>query len=122
MARGDEEMKFEKIEDEGKSIRIYHKNKCGSLRATIKSPKATELSLKIQKAFDDACHQENKDARKKCQIMGIECLFPSLDCTECIIHKEYQVGYCPKTLKLIEQYKKDREATDPRSNKDTEVI
>ena len=110
-------MKFEKIEDEGKSIRIYHTNKCGSLRATIKSPKATALALKIQKAFDDACNQ-----KKKCQILRIECLFPHLNCTECIVYQEYQGGYGPETLKLIEQSKKDRETTDPRSNKDTEVI
>ncbi len=52
----------------------------------------------------------------KCHIMGIECLFPKITCSECIVYKEYQERFCPETKKLIEKYKKDREATVSRSN------
>lgn len=54
----------------------------------------------------------------KCKIMGIECLFPKIDCSECIVNKEYHIGSCPETQKLIEKYKKDRETTASRTNKD----
>lgn len=39
---------------------IDFRNKCGRMKLTLKSENAVDLSMKIAKAFDDICTEEDE--------------------------------------------------------------